>query len=207
MQFRDNHMWIRYPKTYKRMDGVNNAINLLGNSYYEEIYYKLLELKLPSLPLSEFFRELDYFVVKGKINPLMLKRVMRVVDTDFESNRYHLLTSLAVVFGDEPKMNHPQQELLRVFDTAINEYPNLFQYEATQDLMNFKYFEADRLDMYYKDYYSLEFDEFLQTIVDLTDEEVLELVSNYKLLSEHDEKKNVRYVLYRNTQRFRENDR
>ena len=203
-QFRGNHVWIKYPKTYKRMNGVSNAINNIAENDWEDYYYKFLELSSPPLPLSEFFRELDYFVVEGKIQQLELKRVMRAIDTGFVPSRYHLLTSLATAFGDNPKIQPTQQNLLRVFDTAILDYPNLFQYKPTRDLMNFKYFEADRLDMYYKDYYSLSFEDFLQTIVDLTDEEVLELVSNYKLLNEHDEKKDVRYVLFRQVQKFRE---
>jgi hypothetical protein len=85
-------------------------------------------------------------------------------------------------------------------------YPKdeLFHYEPTLDLMNYKYVEADRLDVHYQDWYSLSFEDFKETIEDLTDEQVLEIVGNYKLLSEHDEKKDVRYVLYRTVQKFHE---
>ena len=128
-----------------------------------------------------------------KLSEWQVKSIMRFIDAEYRGNHYFLLKALSLPFKDDYKISKEREQLLKFVPQYLWETPSIVNYESKLDLINYKYHDIN----YYVCKARIPYEDFLETIQDLTDNEVEELVANYRTLSERDYGKDIRYMYYR----------
>lgn len=189
-----NGIYFMYPKRFYHLDAVGNAVTDITISYWLKVYFKLDQLKREKLNQENFFHILACLVEDAKIKEgVTLKKIMSHVGKSSQYNKFGIIEALASVFQKEVL---PSLYLWKLFVRIawwVAEFPATNHLEPKLDLLHYKFPTYDQASF---NKILLTYEDFLDTIKELSDEEVMELLGNYKVLENKDYKKDVRKMYY-----------
>ncbi len=195
----ENGIYIKYPKTAKTHKDLNANVNKCVEYVRQTVIPQFEKHTNIKLPLGMFYLVLDKIASECQFNRKKLRLILARVLDNFRANNFFLLSCLGLLLQNKYKISKEDESLLSKFTDYVMNFPSVLSYKPQLDLPNFKFSKTNHPNTVL-----LTYEEFLETIEVYTDDEVLELIGNYKILNPDDYTKDLRRMLYLKTQRFTE---
>lgn len=189
-------IYFKFPEYAKNETEVNSLLRGLVKNV--NIGNRILnDLRETSISLGILYLTLDKIAVECQINAKKLKIVMKLL---LDKNIYTRLDVIFyfALFLREYKVSKEMEPILSRLDGYMRNFPSVHSYEPQLNLANYTFSKATQARVP-----RISYEDFLETIEGFTDDEVLEMVGNYKILNPYEEKQDIREILYRVTQRFK----
>lgn len=194
--FNDEGIFIKHPKSAQNE---KEASRLIRYAYKEmAISDRILStLRDTSISLGILYLVLDKIAVECQLSAKNLKVIMRQLSEKILYTRLDVIQYFSQ-FLVRDRVTKEIEPILNRLDGYIREFPAVHSYEPQLYLADYKFSHATQARIP-----RISYTDFLDTISDFTDDEVLEMVGNYKVLTDYEETKNIREILYKLTQRFK----
>lgn len=188
-------IYIKYPKPIKNHKQLNRVINKMFVNSYKDVFKPFRETRVP---LGIFYLILDKVAVECKLNRKKITIMMSWVMQQKTFTKYSLFKVLSLLLKNVNHITKEVEPIINNMSKYINNYPTYISYIPVFDLINFKFSNVTQPRIP-----RLSYEEFLETLEGFTDEELLELLGNYKILKEAEYYKDIKQMLYRETQKFK----
>lgn len=198
-QFTDNGIYFKYPKQYRRMGGVNGAINDLLTNYWLKVYFKLLDHRKTRLMPETTFNYLDYFIHHGGLDDRKLGSILKLMEYANEHlmfNQLFILEAVSSLFKERTLIGSKLLKTWHLAVKSLDDFPSINLYEPRHNLLYYKL--PNHTKIIHGEVKNMKYDDFLDTLEGLSYDDIMELVSNYRLLEPSDyNNKDIKRVLYR----------
>ena len=183
------------PKNHKEL---NEAMNSIFSGEYKVDFAYFDPLRDHSITLGILYLTLDKMAVECKLSPKKLKFIMsQLFDKDLYT-RMDLIKYFGLLLTGEDHITKDQEPILARLDGYIRHFPLVHSYNPQLHLETYKFSSAKEARIP-----RLTYDEFLETLEGFTDDEILEMIGNYKILSPAEHQKDYKEIFYKLTQRFK----
>ena len=185
------------PRSHKEL---NVEINKLFSDEFRLDGEFLDPLRDTSITLGILYLTLDKIAVECKLSPKKLKFVMnQLFDSTFSiHNRMDIIKWISLLLIGEDHITKDKEPILARLPTYIRHFPMVFSYDPQLHLENYRFSNATEARIP-----KLTYDEFLETLEGFTDDEILEMIGNYKILTPAEHQKDYKEIFYKLTQRFK----
>ncbi|KKN40886.1 hypothetical protein LCGC14_0729080 [marine sediment metagenome] len=191
-------IYIKYdiqPRSHKEL---NVEINKLFSDEFRLDGEFLDPLRDTSITLSLLYLTLDKIAVECKLSPKKLKFVMLQLLKKDLYTRMDIIKWFGLLLIGENHITKDKEPILARLPTYIRHFPMVFSYDPQLHLENYKFSNATEARIP-----KLTYDEFLETLEGFTDDEILEMIGNYKILTPAEHQKDYKEIFYKLTQRFK----